>query len=318
MPCLSLKQLLVHYLNLAVCTVYQGEISNFNDFSQDSMTVLLYPLRIGKTTLICHQQIPLKRILRTNLPCYTSAIPRRLHRQMQHPVREITEAMMNVHKVLKNSLSVGLKGDPSVSEASVWGEFSIIDCAQGDIQFQLSAQGLILWLQRLISHQSGVMVLGRDVGNPSICNPPRGLSEDFVWEVCYAYARCCSLQQAIREKGASVNRSLSSNPIGDPTAQTLLTHPALFPLVVALVDILDSLETYRIESGVQASSGWTRGTALLKAVCHAFHDFHAHFASLPQQYDCDRTLYFHLLQATQMLIHSASEAIGLAHLTEEL
>jgi hypothetical protein len=302
MPHLSLKWLLLYYLNLAVSTIYQGKCSGFIDFSQDDPMDLPYLLRISKSASFCHQQIPLKRILVTHLPCYTSAIPRRLGQQRKQPLGEIAETMIDVLKLLKPLLSVELKGDPGISDVSLWEEISIEYDPKGDIQFHLSSQGVMAWLQRLVSTDITNTYLSGD----QLCTSTKPLSEDFRWEIHYAYARCYGMWQAMQTPNLAQSRI--DHPADRVAQLTSLSHPAVHKLLAALIDVLDALET----------DGPARSPTLLKHLCRALTHFDSHLASLQMLFPCDRTFYLNLLQATQTLVYRAAAGIGVNTLVEEL
>lgn len=167
-------------------------------------------LSIGKTTHICHQNIPLKKLHRKETITYVSAISRKLANIWQQPTDKIAS---NLLTVLHNRAT-----------SSVWS--SIRQNEDGWIEFVISQRGIDQWQQQLT-----LQTLPR-IGNGL---PPYALGAQKLWQLQAGYELCCRWQAAYQQMGGIPEKwsdSSSSRPFR-------MSDSPLDELIHGLLDICD-------------------------------------------------------------------------------
>ncbi|NEQ53708.1 MAG: hypothetical protein F6K11_26845 [Leptolyngbya sp. SIO3F4] len=151
-------------------------IEVLNHINQELSTLNLHnPLRysavlssIGKTTHICHQSIPLKKIQCKETVIYTSAVPLKLEKIWQQPVSEIASGILTV---LQNSES-----------QPIWSSLRKKD--NGWLEFVISQYGIEQWRQHLIKTPLPL----------SDWALPSPIPAEKLWKLQSGYELCCRWQ----------------------------------------------------------------------------------------------------------------------------
>ena len=131
----SLKRTLLSDLasSIEVLNPINQELSKSNLHTPLRYSAVL--LSIGKTTHICHQNIPLKKVHCKETVIYSSAISRKLEKTWQQPVGEIASKVVTVLQ--------------AQATPSVWSSIRKKD--DGWIEFVISQWGIEQWRQQLMS-----------------------------------------------------------------------------------------------------------------------------------------------------------------------
>ncbi len=180
-------------------------------------------LSIGKTTHICHQNIPLKKLHRKESITYVSAISRKLENIWQQPA----------DKIASNLLTVLLKQ----ATPSVWS--SIRQNEDGWLEFVISQQGMDQWQQQLTPQT--LLRVGHD--------QPYALEPAQLWQLQSGYERCCRWQARYRQMGG-VPQSPSASPSNSPFR---LSGSPVDELIHGLLDICDGWDEATLPQLLQMS-----------------------------------------------------------------
>lgn len=202
----SLKRTL--QLNLA------SSIEVLNQINQASAKSNLHtPLRystvllsIGKTTQICHQNIPLKKVNCNGTVTYISAIPRTLKPNWQCSGHEIAEMLVSVLQ--------------DQTPEPVW---SAIRENNDWLEFVVSQQGIGQWQQQLQQWTPSA------TAKP----PPWPIEPEQLWQLQSGYELCCRWQRYYPSNRAPLIEQ-------SPTAAFQMPGDPVQHLIHCLLDICDS------------------------------------------------------------------------------
>ncbi|MGD1852956.1 MAG: hypothetical protein ACFB2W_01775 [Leptolyngbyaceae cyanobacterium] len=168
-------------------------------------------LSIGKTTHICHQNIPLKKIRRRETVTYVSAIPRKLAKVWAQPTGEIASRLV---AFLQTHI-----------DCPVWSR--VYPHGEGWIEFVISQYGIEHWRQQLVQTPLPV----------SNSQPAPPIESDRLWKLQSGYELCCRWQMLYRQTSSSHRPQVESR-MGASTAFQV-SSPGLQSLVHCLVDMCD-------------------------------------------------------------------------------
>ncbi|MEM9484179.1 MAG: hypothetical protein AAGA83_10860 [Cyanobacteria bacterium P01_F01_bin.116] len=126
-------------------------------------------LSIGKTTHICHQNIPLKKIHHNETITYGSAIPLKLNNIWPHPTGEIASRLVTVLQ--------------QQSAPSLWA--SIRQTENHWIEFVISEGGMAKWRQQLL----------QNLPLQSAHQPAPVITATQLWSLQAGYEQCCRWQR---------------------------------------------------------------------------------------------------------------------------
>ena len=205
-----------------------SSIEVLNPINQDVSRSNLYtPLRysavllsIGKTTQICHQNIPLKKVNCNGTVTYISAIPLKLAKMWQLPLDELVDCLISVlqHQTLP----------------LVWSHLQRTD--DGWLEFVISQWGIEQW-QRHINQWSQPVKASSCLSIPTA----------WLWQLQSGYELCCRWQTHCQQTGLSVpvkSISLSSESF-------LIPNQLIQALIYCLLDICDNWESSEPKQLVQ-------------------------------------------------------------------
>ena len=173
---------------------------------------------IGKTTHICHQNIPLKKIHCKETITYVSAIPLKLAKIWQQPVGEIASGIL---AILQNQTT-----------PHPWACIRQNDA--GWIEFVLSEYGIEQWRQGLIQQPLSTPEIKPDCALQTI-------TADQLWKLQSGYELCCRWQTlhhqiVIRE---TLDQIVQTATIPMSSAMFQISSPSLQILIHCLLDICD-------------------------------------------------------------------------------
>ncbi|MEM9264462.1 MAG: hypothetical protein AAGA46_02960 [Cyanobacteria bacterium P01_F01_bin.13] len=134
-------------------------------------------LSIGKTTQICHQNIPLKKVHCEGRIIYASAIPRKLEKIWQQPADEIASLFLSVLQAKEMQ--------------SVWA--SVRKNNDGWIEFDISQHGIEQWRQQLTQQ---IFPLRENI-------PSWPMEAAQLWQLQSGYELCCRWQACHHQVGIS-------------------------------------------------------------------------------------------------------------------
>ncbi|NEP16260.1 MAG: hypothetical protein F6J97_05070 [Leptolyngbya sp. SIO4C1] len=239
--------------------------------------------------MLCHQEIPLKKVNQIETVTYVSAIARRWEKPLQQPADEIARCLADVLKVAQRDR----QRDPLLQ--SLWASVQIQAAASGWLQFSLLAPGLSAWLVSLnqIPLQPDCDRIAR--------RPP--------WQIQYVYGRCCSLlRRAAQQQQISFCHPQSA------ASYQLQAAPDLFwQLRQVGLSGLATGERALIHALIDAADGYEQLSHALAAGClklayalsQAFELFYAAcspWAGTPEQ----RQLRLGLIRAVQAMLYRLS------------
>ncbi len=202
-------------------------------------------LSIGKTTQICHQNIPLKKINCNGIVTYVSAIPRKLEKAWQLPSHDIAAILLSV-----------------LQEQTLHPIWSSIRKTDDDwLEFVISQVGIMQWQQQL--HRCP-LPLTEQVS-------PWPIAPKQLWQLQSGYELCCRWQRHYPiDVSAQTSRSCQ--------AAFLIPFQPLHELVHSLLDICDSWhqtsspqllqQTKHLVRALEKCIGLTRLSPEARAVSH--------------------------------------------------
>ncbi|MEL7507427.1 MAG: hypothetical protein AAFN42_08840 [Cyanobacteria bacterium J06554_1] len=169
----SLKRTLLSDLasSIEVLNPINQELSKSNLHTPLRYSAVL--LSIGKTTHICHQNIPLKKIDCKETVVYSSAISRKLEKTWRQPVGEIASKLLTVLQ--------------AQATPSVWSSVRKDD--DGWIEFVISQWGIEQWRQQLMAWTLSTA----DKGQPCF------LEAKKLWQLQSGYELCCRWQSSYQQ-----------------------------------------------------------------------------------------------------------------------
>ncbi|MGD1951440.1 MAG: hypothetical protein ACFB14_17610 [Leptolyngbyaceae cyanobacterium] len=196
-----------------------SSIEVLNPINQDVSRSNLYtPLRysavllsIGKTTQICHQNIPLKKVNCNGTVTYISAIPLKLAKMWQLPLDELVDCLMSVlqHQTLP----------------PLWSHLQKTD--DGWLEFVISQGGIEQWQQHL-----------NQWSQPAKASSSWSIQAAWLWQLQSGYELCCRWQTRCRQQEVSV--PIKSNR---PSSESfLIPNQSIQALIYCLLDICDNWE----------------------------------------------------------------------------
>ncbi|MEM8610610.1 MAG: hypothetical protein AAGF93_01225 [Cyanobacteria bacterium P01_H01_bin.105] len=167
-------------------------------------------LSIGKTTQICHQNIPLKKVHCNGTVTYISAISRKLAKEWQQPSDEIATMLLPL-----------LDED---STQSVWS--SVRKTNDGWLEFVISKRGIEYWQRQLAQWPL----------YPPPSTQAWPIKPEQLWHLQAGYELCCRWRSRYR----LVNRQGSCQTSSVGLAPFQIPFKPLQTLIHCLLDICDS------------------------------------------------------------------------------
>lgn len=159
-------------------------------------------LSIGKTTQICHQDIPLKKINCNGVVKYVSALPRKLEKVWQQPSRDIATSLIAV-----------------LQERTTYPVWSSLRRTDEDwLEFVISQAGIMQWQQQL-----------KRWPLPPAVQPAWPTTSDLLWQLQSGYELCCRWQRC----------HPANSPTRSSNAAFLIRFQPLHQLIHCLLDICD-------------------------------------------------------------------------------
>ncbi len=165
-------------------------------------------LSIGKITKICHQNIPLKKLICGETVMYFSVIPLKLASALQLPAADVASVLLSVLA--------------AHTPQGIWSDVKKTDKAC--LEFVIAQQGIQRWQEYL--HHNGLSQLIQRA-------PP--MASQTLWQLQSGYELCCRwcASHAVCDREVdSWHHQCAQRPFAMPI-------PALTPLVDALLDICD-------------------------------------------------------------------------------
>ena len=214
-----------------------SSIEVLNPINQDVSRSNLYaPLRysavllsIGKTTQICHQNIPLKKVNCNGTVTYISAIPLKLAKSWQQSQDDLAENLLSALQ--------------EQTVAPVWSNLKKTD--DGWLKFVISQRGIELWQQCLNQW-------GQSLTTPAPSLWP--IESTSLWQLQAGYELCCRWQTRCRQHGLSV--PIKSKPIKSNRQSSesfLMPGQPTQSLIHCLLDICDNWDKLEPNQLVQQS-----------------------------------------------------------------
>ncbi len=164
-------------------------------------------LSIGKTTQICHQNIPLKKVNCNGTVTYISAIPRKLENSWHWPASDIATMLLSILE--------------EQTTQPVWS-----DIRKNDdwLEFIISQKGMEQWQQQL---QQWAL-------SPIPKESPGSIEPEQLWQLQSGYELCCRWQRY-----HPIDRSSQAAAAGLPTSAFLMSVEPLQSLIHGLLEICD-------------------------------------------------------------------------------
>lgn len=224
----SLKRTLLQQLNQVTRLNYKGADKQFIPHLRNSGSLSPTMLRIGKSSPLCHPNIPLKKTRLVNSVIYASAVSLKLENYWRHPSNQIATYLEKVLKNAQKALSVKVTDKIHLAFDPLWLEFQIESQVDQLLSFELSNRGLWLWTQRLhlLNQQQ----------HKAFTNPI-SVSEQSLWVIQYAYSRCHQLIQ--------LDKLVNPKPLSQattPPEEPAQDWPIALPLLHTLINAMDSWE----------------------------------------------------------------------------
>ena len=164
-------------------------------------------LSIGKTTQICHQNIPLKKVNCNRTVTYVSAIPRKLEKIWQQPAQDIAAILLSRLQ--------------EQTPQSVWSSVRKTDNSW--LEFIISEAGIWQWQQQLCQW-------------PVPCSTeasPYPIASEQLWQLQSGYELCCRWQ---RYHPIAMPSTISSHSY---QTDFLMPFQPVHHLIHCLLDICD-------------------------------------------------------------------------------
>ncbi|NEZ56566.1 hypothetical protein D0962_26735 [Leptolyngbyaceae cyanobacterium CCMR0082] len=168
-------------------------------------------LSIGKTTQICHQNIPLKKVNCNGTVTYISAISRKLATIWQQPSDDIANMLLSILR--------------QQTTPPLWS--SVHKTRDGWLEFVISQRGMAQWQQQL---EQWILPLA-----PS----PWPITPEDLWQLQSAYELCCRWQTRDHQRDFLTTRSAARSIERGPTETFQTSWSPLQALIHCLLDICD-------------------------------------------------------------------------------